>query len=445
MINIKFIYKSLTALTFGGILWLSSSMVSPRADSYGSDFVPTGNKASSFRLPGYLSETDGFEELEDDMNSFMRRELLTGASVAIAYKGKLVYAKGFGYADKDTETAVEPYHMFRIASVSKLVTAAGIMKIKEMGLISLDTKVFGPEGVLNDSVYLSYRDKRVNKITIRHLLEHSGGWTTRWGDQMFMPTIVANSLGKSLPVDNTDIIRFVLNKRLHFTPGTSSYYSNLGYMVLGEVIAKVTGMDYEKFIQTNLLYPLGIFDMQVGGSYLHERAETEVKYYEPSPTFLVADHMGGNEEVLRTYGGNDMHSLAAAGGWIASSTDLMKLLLSIDGLDSYPDFLSQESIETMTDKESNNYGPLGWRAIRSNTWYRTGTLAGTSALMARKDNGLSYVVLFNSGSWKGPGLSKDISRVMDRGLRNITQWPDYNLFDMDVTWASIRKRPEVIY
>lgn len=282
-------------------------------------------------------------------------------------------------------------------------------------------------------------------ITVRHLLEHSGGWTTRRGDQMFMPTVIAGSLNKSLPVSKSDIIRFALNKKMHFTPGQSSYYSNLGYMILGEVIAKVSGTDYEQYIKTNILFPLGIFDMCLGGSYLNERAELEVKYYEPSPTFLVADCMGGREEVLRSYGGNDMHALGAAGGWIASSTDLMKLLLAIDGFDSHPDFLKKESVQAMVDTTDNKYGPLGWRHIRNGAWLRTGTLAGSSALMVRKDDGTSYVALFNTGSWKGPALADDIAQTMDKGLNKIEHWPEYNLFEMDNTWTASHKRPQIIF
>ncbi len=420
-------------------------MVNPVSESYGSDFNPPGTKVSSFHVPGFMSDNPEFAYLEKQVERFMRRELLEGASIAIAKDGELVYAKGFGNADKETEQKVEPHNLFRIASISKLITAAGIMRLQEQGALTLDSKVFGTEGILNDSIYLNYRDKRVEQITVGHLMEHSGGWTTRWGDQMFMPTVVARSLHKPLPVTKSDIIQFVLNKRLHFTPGQSSYYSNLGYMILGEVISKASGMDYEKYIQTNLLYPLGIFDMRIGGSHLHERAELEVKYYEPTPTFYVSDYKGDTTQVLRTYGGNDMNSLGAAGGWIASSTDLMKLMLAIDGFDTYPDYLKPESVERMVSSDDNNYGPLGWRRIRSNTWYRTGTLAGTSALMARKDNGISYVVLFNTGSWKGPALANDISKVMERGIKSIEQWPEYNLFEMDNTWASTRRRPQVIY
>ena len=158
--------------------------------------------------------------------------------------------------------------------------------------------------------------------------------------------------------------------------------------------------------------------MQIGGSHLFERAKNEVKYYEPENTFFVDDYSGSGEQVLRTYGGNDMKSLGAAGGWIASSTDLMKILLSLDGFDTFPDLLSEESVATMTDNKPG-YSPLGWRNIGSDGWYRTGTLAGTSAIMVRKNNGVSYVVLTNTGNWKGPKLAREISRTMDQGLSKV--------------------------
>lgn len=441
----QYIYKVFFSLAALLAVKAAMSYIPDSNNSFASDFMPVSHQISSFHVPAFAGENDDFSGLDKQVERFMRREVLKGASMAVAKDGKLVYAKGFGFADKEGGLKVDPKHQFRIASVSKLVTAAGVMKLNEQGALTLDQKVFGVDGILNDSIYLDYRDKRVEKITVRHLLDHSGGWTTRWGDQMFMPGTIARSLRKELPVSKSDIIRFVLNKRLHFTPGQSSYYSNLGYMILGEVISKVSGMEYETYIQTNLLYPLGIFDMRVGGSHLYERSSLEVKYYEPNPTFFVEDYTGTGEEVLRTYGGNDMHTLGAAGGWIASSTDLMKLMLSIDGFDTYPDCLSEESVKSMVDKDQNKYGPLGWRRIRSNAWYRTGTLACTSALMVRKDNGISYVIVFNTGSWKGPALANDISRMMERGLKTVKEWPDHDLFDWDYTVASKRQRPTYVY
>jgi CubicO group peptidase (beta-lactamase class C family) len=320
-----------------------------------------------------------------------------------------------------------------VASVSKLITAAGIMKLTEQGKLSLEDRVFGPDGILNEPPFDFYVDKKVEDIKVVHLLNHSGGWTNRWGDPMFIPHAVARGLNKELPVDAEDIIQFMLGKRLHFKPGTMSSYSNLGYAILGEVIEKASGEEYEKFIKTNILYPLGIFDMRLGGSYLTERAELEVKYYEPSDSYLVKDHKS-DSKVRRSYGGNDVKTLGPAGGWLASSTDLLKFMLAIDGMNIPDDILSNESIEKMTTPQKAYLDPIGWRGVKSHSWYRTGTLAGTSALMVRRDDGISYVVLFNSSTWKGPMLSTDIRRMMDRAISKMPEWPEYNLLDLASSW-----------
>lgn len=411
----------------------SKYITGPSIQSFGTDFTPPEPSATSLRISGFFSDDIAFESIDQSVNSFLRRNDMAGASVAIAKDGKMVFSKGYGWADQDNRVRTEPYHLFRVASVSKLITAAGIMKLVENGKLSLDDHVFGPNGILNQSPYDVYIDRNVEKIKVAHLLNHSGGWTNRWGDPMFIPHAVARGLKKELPVDATDIIQYMLGKRLHFKPGTMSSYSNLGYAILGKVIERVSNNDYESYIKTNVLYPIGIFDMRVGGSYLTERAELEVKYYEPSDSYLVIDHKS-NEKVSRSYGGNDIETLGPAGGWLASSTDLLKFMLAIDGIDLPQDILQKESVETMTTPAKKYLDPMGWRGVRKGYWYRTGTLAGTSALMVRKDNGISYVVLFNSSTWKGPMLSTDIRRMMNRALNKTRNWPEYNLFDLASSW-----------
>jgi len=442
---LKVLKKTLMIASLGAAVLIGNSFIAPEAESFGNNFTAPDNRPSSFHITNFYSEKGEFKAIEKQVTRFMRREHMVGGSVAIAKDGKLVYAKGFGYADRENEVPVEPYHLFRIASVSKLVTAVGIFKLIEEGKLKLDRKVFGKNGILNDSIYLHYRDKKVEDITVLNLLNHSGGWTTRWGDPMFMPSVIARRMHKPLPIDQKDIIQFVLSKRLHFKPGTMSYYSNFGFMVLGEVISKVSGIPYEEYIQTHVLYPQGIFDMKIGGSYLKDRNEYEVKYYEPELTYYVEDYSGSGEMVLRTYGGNDMKTLGAAGGWVASSTDLLKLLLAIDGLPSVKDALSKESIKAMVNPVTPGMSPLGWRRINKYGWFRTGTLAGTSALMVRKKDGLEYVAVFNTGNWKGPRLATDIFRMMERGIRGVKEWPDYNLFELDQMWALKNHRPQVIF
>jgi CubicO group peptidase (beta-lactamase class C family) len=402
----------------------------PSIQTFGTDYTPSAPVASSLRISGKFTNENDFSLIDREMDRFMRQWDLTGASVAIAKDGEMVFAKGYGLADAENEVPVEPYHLFRVASISKLITTTGIMKLVEEGKLSLNDKVFGDTGILNAAPYNNYRDRKVENIEVLHLLNHSGGWTNRWGDPMFMPTIIARKIGKELPISDEDIITFMLDKRLHYAPGTMSSYSNLGYAILSKVIERVSGQAYEDYIQTNILYPLGIFDMQLGGSYLEDRKELEVKYYEPANSILINDHAGREELVPRSYGGNDIRTLGAAGGWIASATDLMRLMLTIDG-EPYPaDILSPESVQMMTTPIGNGFHPLGWRGVRLGERYRTGTLAGSSVLMVNRQDGISYVILFNSSTWKGPMLANDIRSMMHQCITRTTEWPAYDLFEL---------------
>jgi CubicO group peptidase (beta-lactamase class C family) len=411
---------------------LGKYLTGPSMQTFGTDFTPPLPVAASLRVSSYFSEDKTFANIDRQVGRFLSRHNMAGASVAIARDGKMVFAKGYGVADIENEMAVKPFHLFRVASISKLITAVGIMKLVEEGKLGLNDKVFGPEGVLNFAPFDDYLDKRAERIEIVHLLNHSAGWTSRWGDPMFMPQVVAQGLGKELPVGEDDIITFMLGKRLHFQPGTMSSYSNLGYVILGRVIESISGQDYESYIRTNLLYPLGIFDMRLGGSFPEERAELEVRYHEPSNREMVDDFMGNKQKVPRSYGGNDIRTLGAAGGWIASATDLLRFMLAIDGLPFPSDILSKESIELMTNNVSPGFQPLGWRSATENRWFRTGTLSGTSTLMVRRSDGVSYVILFNSSSWKGPMLSTDINLMMDNAIAQTNSWPNQDLFELNI-------------
>jgi CubicO group peptidase (beta-lactamase class C family) len=405
-------------------------LVGPSIETFGTDFTPPAPMATSLKISGFFSNDRNFQEIDNQLNHFIEQWNIAGASVAIAKDGKMVFAKGYGLADKENVIKAEPYHLYRVASVSKLITAVGIMKLVEEGKISLDQKVFGPNGILNEGPYNNYLDNRVESIEVVHLLNHSAGWTNRWGDPMFMPTVIAEGRGQQLPVSDKDIISFMLGKRLHFTPGTTSSYSNLGYAILGKVIEQVSQQDYESYIKTNILYPLGIFDMRLGGSYPDERAQNEVKYYEPDDNDLVDDFSGNGQKVKRSYGGNDIHTLGSAGGWIASATDLLKLMLAIDGLPVPQDILNAASVEKMTNPGSPGLHPLGWRGTDSLQWYRTGTLAGTSTLMVRREDGMSYVILLNSSSWKGALLPGYMRSAMDRSISKTESWPERDLFEL---------------
>jgi CubicO group peptidase (beta-lactamase class C family) len=392
------------------------------------EYVIAENEALNRLITAKLIDSQNTAFIDERIEKFRNQYSLKGMAVAIVKDEKLVFAKGYGFADVEDTIPVNPKQLFRLASVSKLITAVGIMKLVENSKISLESKVFGKYGILNDEKFLDIKDKRLEKITVRNLLNHSGGWSQRYGDLAFLPKVVANGVGESLPINVDSYIKFATTHKLHFEPGTTSAYSNLGYIILGKVISKISGMDYETFIKKNVLEPAGITDMQLGGSFYEDKLPNEVKYYQPEDAQPEESFDGSGRLLPKTYGGNDMKVLGAAGGWIASAIDLMKLIIVIDENPKVKDILSEESINQMT-MVTRKLDPLGWRKTNeSGEWWRTGTLPGTSALVKRQPNGLSWVILSNTSTYKGPRLALEMDRVMTQVLARADSWPDYDLF-----------------
>lgn len=410
------------------VLWEAGHSYSNRGGR--SDMLDTSVEAVSHRLTNELSTLDQTKKADRIIERFLRRWEIAGATVAVVKKGRLVFAKGYGLANRETGQVVEPNNLFRVASVSKLITATAIMKMKETGKLHLNDRVFGEHGILNDSIYQNIRDSRTKKITVEHLLRHTGGFSTRYGDPMFLPLVISRQMKVDPPGDAQTVIRFALSRKLHFTPGTRMCYSNLGYVILGKVIEKVSGMDYEQYVQNSILKPSGVFDMHVGRSLRKNKYLNEVNYYEQSNAQMIPAFDGSGRMVHRSNGGNKIESLGSAGAWVASAAELMKFVVAIDGDDSKPDVLTPESIKYMTHPSPSGLSPIGWMGALSNgTWWRTGTLAGSSALVKHESNGLCWVIVTNTSTWRGSDFPKDMQKMMRRALRSVKSWPDYDLFN----------------
>jgi CubicO group peptidase (beta-lactamase class C family) len=134
---------------------------------------------------------------------FMKEWNIDGASVAIAKDGKLIYNKGFGYSDRAHTQHTSADGLFRIASVSKPITAIAIMKLVEERKLSLNDKVFGRSAILNKDYYLdAINDPRLYSITIQQLLEHTSGWdrdVPMDGYSPFRPRIFSSACYRNSP------------------------------------------------------------------------------------------------------------------------------------------------------------------------------------------------------------------------------------------------------
>lgn len=386
----------------------------------------------SLLLDNQFSAFKGTENIDREVNAFIKRWKIEGASLAVTRNEQLVYAKGFGIANKETGEEVKPGHLFRVASVSKLITAVAVMKLFEDGKLDLDDPVFGAEGILNDSIFLDYLDPRVEDITVRHLLNHTAGWSRYAGDPIFNPVYIARKMKVPAPATFDQILQYTLQRQLNFDPGGRYSYSNMGYAVLGQVIERKSGMPYQDYVVMNLLKPLGIHDMHIGKSYYHEKYPNEVRYHSNGGVNTTNAMDGSGERVPIYYGGNDMELLGPAGGWVASAPELARFMTAIDGFERQPDILAPETILSMSDPDIAGKGLYGWRGSdRYGTWWRTGYLSGSSALIVRQSDGINWVVMTNTSTYKQSRIHRYVSALMFGSVNKVKEWPQIDLFSLE--------------
>ncbi len=404
--------------------------------STSSDTSDAVNAKSTVRLNEVLtnsvSDTSALSGLDTRVENYMRQWGLRGASLAIMRGDSLLYAKGYGWSDQEKEVKMEPFNIMRVASVSKLLTATGIMKLQEDGLLSLKDTVFGPRGILTDTAYTSVmRDPNYKKITVEDLLRHKGGFTSAGGDPMFSTRFIMMQNHLDTPPDHETLLKTQLKRRLRYVPGTSQYYSNFGYLLLSMVIEKVTGLDYEKYMQDSVLTKAGCFDMHIANNYYEDRFSNEVRYYNGADSGLIEEYNNSGRMVDRCYGGNDIHSLAGAGAWVSSVPELARFVASIDGKPGVPDILSAESVAQMTEWFDERTYSLGWNDTKpSGEWTRTGTLSGTSALIKYYPDGECWIMVTNTSTWKGPGFTRYTAGLFrDLRQRYSSKLPARNLFE----------------
>ncbi len=371
-------------------------------------------------------DTNSFvPEFDATVDKFLNRWDIKGASVAVMKDNRLIYAKGYGYANQEEEKIVTNKSLFRIASASKLVTAVGIMKLKDEGTLSLDEKIFGNNGILSE--YQEMKDPTHLEVTVADLLNHHGGWSWRDGDFMFQSLKIKRIMELAGPPTADDIIEFVLaHRRLRYKPGTQYAYSNFGYMLLGKIIEAKTGLSYEEYINTYIMEPNGIYGTRIAGNYELGRRPFEVSYYNYPTAYQHMSFDGSYEAVDKPYGGSDITTLGAAGGWIANASQMVKLVSLIDPKNPHYNILTKESIIEMTGSERDT-DAFGWKGSKGENWWRTGTLAGTSCFIYRKENGYTYAVLLNSSVWMGAGFNKYIKWMMDDAIENFEgkEFKDY--------------------
>ncbi len=379
-------------------------------------------------LTNEMSDTSSLAGFDRMVKNYLTYWAIHGASLSVMRNDSLLFAKGYGEADSGLE--MQPGYILRMASVSKLVTAAGIMVLQDRGLLNIKDHVFGPDGILNDSTYnAAIKDTLYYRITVEDLLRHKGGFSRRGGDPMFSTRWIMMQNGWSEAPTQEQLMELQLKRRLKFVPGTAQEYSNFGYLALSMVIEKVSGMDYETFMQENVLRPAGCVDFHIAGNYYKHKLPNETRYYVQHDDEPAEEFNNSGRKVTRCYGGNNVTGLSGAGAWAASTPELALFVASIDGRPEVPDIISRESVDLMTEYFDESTYSLGWNDTKDGYWTRTGTFAGTSALIKYFPDGECWIFISNTSTYKGPGLARHTAELFDR-LREkySTRLPARNMF-----------------
>ena len=309
-----------------------------------------------------------------------------GLSVGIVYKGKLAYARGFGFADIEKRIRSTPDTCYRIASISKTFTAIAILQLAERGKLRLNDPI---------KKHLEWVDGDLKNITIRQLLSHTGGMTRdgntpHWTNDRF-PDL--KTLEKS--VAETDLVASYRNR---------FKYSNFGFALLGQVIERVSGMKYDEYVMKSIIKKIGM---------RHTKPDLTLESIRWLAKGYERPILGRKRRSFRHV---PTHAYASATGFLSNVPDLAKYLsaLSMGGRPlsiTIQKEMTREVARTGTAGGKDGYG-LGCmiREIRKHKVIgHGGSFAGFRTRMELDvKNDLGVIVLSNSIDGSPKEISKGI-------------------------------------
>jgi N-acyl-D-amino-acid deacylase len=370
----------------------------------------------------------GLKPLDSAMLKIMDRHGIPGAALALAKDGKLVLAKGYGWANVGTGAAVEPDTLFGLASLSKPITAVATLKLVEQGKLGLDEAVFGLLKHIKPPRD-ARMDPRLRTVTVRQCLNHSGGWDRAvGGDPVNWEPQICRAFQVRPPLSPVQFISFTKSLPLNFKPGTAAKYSNVGYILLGEVIARVSGQSYARFVVENVLKPMGIRQARlnpVDGKYLEGQAYR---------------HLAGT---LTTLPPMQLPMVNATGGWIGSVVDMARFLTNIDASRGKPvlgeaarKWMLEPPPRPLKPRPDNTYFGLGWDSAlvtdKGFAYFKDGSYHGMRTFMKRLPTGVNWALLYNA-SMEFDSLDLQIAASAVQEIRQLIEgigkYPDIDLFE----------------
>ena len=411
------------ALTGLGGLAAVQAGIGSAPEARGQDTAPPPGAA----IPVKGKAGPGLEPFDPAMLQIMDRHGVPGAALALAKEGRLVLAKGYGWSDISRDEAVQPDTLFSLASLSKSFTAVAVLKLVEQGKLSLDDSVFdilrhirAPRG--------ARIDPRLRDVSVRHCLNHSGGWDRAVrGDPVNWEPQICRAFRVKPPLSPTQFLSFALTLPLDFKPGTDNKYSNVGFIALGEVVAKVSGQPYGTFVRESVLKPMGISRAALHPSAGRYLANEAIRYLAGTLLSLPAMRMP---------------MVDATGGWTASVVDMARFLTNLDGSRGKP-VLGEKARKLMIEppqaplkpRANGTWYGLGWDSVvvkgQQYGFYKEGSYQGMRTYMKRLPNGVSWALLYNASMEFDPQDMRAVAATVSevhKLVERVGKYPDIDLF-----------------
>lgn len=384
-------------------------------------------------------EVNAFKGIDSFMKSYMEQYGIYGGSLAIAKDGKMVYARGYTYAEAGYET-VQPNSLFRIASLSKPITGLMVHKVMKEYNKTLDTRINDilnlsnstgsggrPFPICSTPANKATPGQYFSCITLKNLLQHRGGWN-RDANGFNDPTYlhdqdIANVFNNGkLPVTKQQLIHWGAMQQQQFYPDAQTHYSNFGYALLGAAIEKLTGVPYIYAVQQALLSYAGIYRARQSFALSGKRQPGEVKYH--LDVEQKQKSVFGPGDVPVQYGAENNDNFDAFGGWLMSSYDYVRLFAAY-----------RNKVYGMPSVSPGNlltwyYNGKGGLSSKTDMYDHGGLLPGTWSYMAYRMDGVDFMVVWNTTAskenfkWRGNTYSTGSHpTIWHKLLDEVSIWP----------------------
>ncbi|CAG8629748.1 3145_t:CDS:2 [Ambispora gerdemannii] len=361
------------------------------------------------------------QSIDDVMKDYIKKNQIHGASLGIVLGKKLVYAKGYTWAEPGYP-AIQPTTPFRVASCSKSITSIAIHQLIQEKLLSLDDR-FQDILQLKTPSGGDPSDPNIKKVTIRQLLEHKGGFSDAWHRDV----ATVKAFGTSLPITKLQLARYIMTEKLQFEPGTQYLYSNFGYILLSLVVEKKRGTLYESAVLSTIGKPLGLSRTRLSRTLLSSQLTGEARYHDWK--IGVSDSVMTPDEPLvpYQYGGFDIQNQDGGGGWSVAAVDFARILAGLSSksgklLNNNTTFDMLENLRGFDQRYYSN--PDGWHYVKG------GYISGLQSIINFDDNQFSYFIAWNKNELKGqfyPNFPELEAAFKSNNWGNTDLFPSYDM------------------